>query len=204
VDSVLKPSLLKPGSGNLRAYLAGTGATGALIGGAAVVFLSALAFVAFNGFSFPSSGDESSISLSSQQPARIGQAPIAAANAVGPGAGAVAATPTAVGGPSSSGPGATAPGSGPGSTGETPNGGSSSGGPISGVVGDVDSATPRGLPNVGDATDPVTGPVDDAVGNTLNQAGGAVGNPHLGDQVNDTVKGITDGVVGNNGLLGGN
>jgi len=150
VDSVIKPSLLKPASGNLRAYLAGTGATGALVAGAAVVFLSAIAFVAFNGFSFPGSGYDSSVSLARSQPARLAQAPIAAAAAVGPGAGAVAATPTVVGPGAILGPGATGPGTG------------------------------------------------------LNQAGGAAGNPHLGDQTNDAVRGATDGIIGNGGLLGGN
>jgi hypothetical protein len=202
VDSVIKPSLLKPASGNLRAYLAGTGATGALIAGAVVVFLSAVAFVAFNGFSFPGSGNDSSVSLAQSQSAGIAQAPIAAAAAVGPGAGAVAATPTVVGPGAILGPGATGPGTGPG--GETPTGGSSSNGPISNVVDNVDDTTPPGLPPLGDATDPITGPADDAVGNTLNQAGGAAGNPQLGDQTNDAVRDATDGIIGNGGLLGGN
>ena len=42
-----------------RAYLAGTGATGALIGGSALVLLSLAAFVAFNGLPFGSFGGNS-------------------------------------------------------------------------------------------------------------------------------------------------
>src|SRR4051812_41217234 len=41
---------------HLRAYLAGTGATGSLIAGATVVFLSLAAFVAFHGMPFGNSG----------------------------------------------------------------------------------------------------------------------------------------------------
>src|SRR5436190_21500812 len=41
---------------HLRAYLAGTGVTGSLIAGAAVVFLTLAAFVAFKGVPFSGSG----------------------------------------------------------------------------------------------------------------------------------------------------
>ena len=47
-----------PRSTHLRAYLAGTGATGALIAGGVIVFLSLAAFVAFKGIPFGGSGGQ--------------------------------------------------------------------------------------------------------------------------------------------------
>ena len=49
---------------------------------------------------------------------------------------------------------------------------------------------------LGEATDGVTQPVDEAVGGALNEVGGAVGQPDLGDQVGGAVDGATDQVGG--------
>jgi hypothetical protein len=205
-----------PRMGNVRAYVAGTGATGALIAGAVIVFLSAAAFVAFNGFSFPGGADESSVAIGANQ--KLGGAPELAAASLGRGAGAVARRPTFVGGPGAAGgPGGTTSG-GPGSsgsgdtsstgvdpsTGGAGTTGTTSSGPISNTVQDLDQTTDGvGLPDVSPVTQPITDQVDNTVNNTLNDAGGLVGNNHLGDQVGDTLNNTTNNVLGNGGLLGG-
>jgi hypothetical protein len=207
MDGVLKTNLIRPGSGNIRAYLAGRGASGALFAGALVVFLSAAAFVAFNGFSFSDNKSDSSLSIAPSQPiAGAGKAPIAAANAVGPGASAVAATPApvlipgATFGPGAGGPiGPGGPTGGPGT--DVPPG---SNGTVGSVIDGVDGTTPSGVPDISDTTAPITGPVDNTVRDGLNQAGGAVGNPQLGDQVGDVINNGTNQVLGDGGLLGGN
>jgi hypothetical protein len=51
----------------------------------------------------------------------------------------------------------------------------------------------------GSATDPVTKPVDDATTSGLNTAGSAVGDPNLGTQANQTVSGVTGGLLGGGG-----
>ena len=53
-----------------------------------------------------------------------------------------------------------------------------------------------GLQCLGEATNGVTQPVDEAVGGALNEVGGAVGQPDLGDQVGGAVDGVTDQVGG--------
>ena len=206
--------MTKPRIGNLRTYLAGTGATGALIAGALVAFLTVGALVAFNGF--PLGGDDADGSVSlADQPG--GQAPESAAAALGATPGAVAATPAGgtvlaaiLPGGIGIGPGGPIGGTGPGGgtgggdnpdiTDPTPGGGA-----VSGLVEDVDETTGGlGLPPVGGATSGVTDQVDQALNDTLNNVGDAVGQPNLGNDVNDTVNGVTGGLLGNDGLLGGN
>jgi hypothetical protein len=160
---------------NLRAFLAGAGATTALIAGAIVVFASLATYVAFNGLPI-GSGNENASQLT------VGASDVTvspqAARVLGGAAGAVAATaaaPTATapapgattqgGGPADPGGPGTTPGdlppsgtptapTGPVSTVPTPTPGAGSGGPVGGAVDSVDNATGLGL---GPAADPVTG-----------------------------------------------
>jgi hypothetical protein len=186
-----------------------------LVAGAVVVFLAAAAFVAFSGFSFRGGGEEASVAINSDK--RISGAPELAAASLGRGAAAVAPTPTPVGrGTSPAGAGfgtgagvagAGAGGSAPGSSGGTTpvaTPASTPAGPVSGAVEGVDQTTSGlGLPPVGEAAQPITGPVDQAVTETLNDVGGPLGGQHLGDQVNDAVRPITDGLLGPHGPGGG-
>src|SRR3954449_8935062 len=75
---------------HLRAYLAGTGATGALIAGAVIVFLSLATYVAFNGIPFGGNGGNSSTRYLGVQTSGT---PASAATALGAAPGAVAAAP---------------------------------------------------------------------------------------------------------------
>jgi hypothetical protein len=195
---------------HLRAYLAGTGATGSLIAGAMVVFLSLAALVAFRGLPFASSGGD------------FGSAYVGASKAGPPDAAArtLAAAPrnvasTPVPGAPAGAAGLPAPGSGGGATAgasvSTPAGATTDtsvgatppattgtqtpldttgGGPITNTVHQVD---PSGT------TDPVTQQLDNTVTDTLNNAGGAVGAPSLGDSVNDTLNNTTGGLLGGSG-----
>lgn len=187
-------SMTLPRIGNLRAYLAGTGATGALIAGAVIAFLTIGALVAFDDALL--GGDEATGSAAlAGLPG--GNAPETAAAALAATPGGVAGTPAGgsvlaaalpggapgaggTAGPSSSGP------DGPG-TPTTPSGG---GGPLSSAVGTLDDTTGQtGLPPASPTTGPITDQVDDAVRNTLNDVGGNAGNPHLGDDVSDGLNG---------------
>jgi hypothetical protein len=195
-----------PRIGNLRAYLAGTGATGALIAGAVIAFLTVGALVAFDGSIF--GGDDASGSVSlADQPG--GTAPESAAAALGAGPGGVARTPAggavlaavfpgAGGGAGSSGtgPGGTAPGTdGPGTPPTTPP--ASGGGALSGVVQDLDETTSGlGLPPLSQTTGPLTDQLDNTVNDTLNNVGGLLGNPNLGDNVSNGVRDLSDGLLG--------
>src|SRR4051794_684014 len=76
---------------HVRAYLVGTGATGALIAGAVIVFLSLATFVAFNGMPFAGNGTGPGSSFVSAQAAAGTPASAAAALRAAPGA--VAARP---------------------------------------------------------------------------------------------------------------
>ncbi len=197
---------------NVRAYLAGGGATAALVAAAVIVFIGVAAFVGFNGLPFGADDTpDASVSLA--------DVPGAAANAAGPTAGAVAADPAT---PSADAiaeilgalpPGATIPGfipisndggnnggSGPGGTPTTPAGT----GPLGSTVSGVDETTGNlglNLP-LGDQADDVTGPVDDAVNNAVNGVGGALGDDQLGDKVTGTVNEATNNVLGPNGVAG--
>jgi len=199
--------------GHARAYLAGTGATGALIAGATVVLLSLAAFVAFNGMPFGGSGGSSG---SAYVGAKATGPSAAAAAALGAAPGAVAAAPVP-GAPVGAAFGAGGPGAG-GTTAGGPNtptdttvtippggGGSPAPAPTTEEPGALTNAADQAdqtlcaqgaCTGVSDQTGPVTKPLDDAATNTLNQVGGAVGNHHLGDDVNGTANDAVDGLLG--------
>lgn len=217
-------NMTKPRIGNLRAYLAGTGATGALIAAAVLAFLTVGAIVAFNGFPLGGNDAEGSVSLA-DQPGGI--APESAAAALGAAApGAVARTPAggtvlaavlpggagagagSNGGTAPGAPGGPGAGTGTGTGGgtiPTAPGGGTGGGTVGGLVDDVDQTTAGlGLDvPLNDTVGPVADQVDHTVNDTLNNVGGIVGQPHLGDNVNNGLHGVTDHVLGDNGLLGG-
>jgi hypothetical protein len=193
---------------NVRAYLAGTGATGALVAGAIVAFLGVAALFAFNGLpgdSGPSEDDSLFVGAG-------GGAPAAAATAVGAAPGAVAATPAPIPpaataailadiGPGGGGPGGPGLPGDPGTVG-TPTGLPAGGGsplapaptsPVGGLVDGVDQTTnDLGLGGgLGPGTQPLTDPVDQ----TLQQ------NP---PGVSDTADQVGQGATGTvNGVLGG-
>src|SRR3954453_9712547 len=108
---------------HLRAYLAGTGATGALIAGAVIVFLSLATYVAFNGIPFGGNGASSGTSFVGVQ---TNGTPAGAAAALAAAPGLVAAAPVpgapiGAGGPGAGGAGGGGGGFGPGG-GFTPGG----------------------------------------------------------------------------------
>ncbi len=132
---------------NLRAWLAGTGATGALIGAALLVFLSAAAFVGFNGLIVGGTNNPSPESVTLTRSSAVA-ATAAAARAAAPATGAVAPRP--------------APGFAPGST----TGGASG----AGANGGADKAGPGGTPtNLSTPTG--------QVGTTSSGSGGEVPTP---------------------------
>src|SRR3954451_23357472 len=109
---------------HLRAYLAGTGATGALIAGAVIVFLSLATYVAFNGIPFGGGGNTGNQFVSAQ----TSGTPAAAATALGAAPGLVAAAPVPgapirAGGPGAGGGGAGGGAGGPNGGGFLPGGG---------------------------------------------------------------------------------
>ena len=201
-----------------RAYLAGVGATTALIGAAIVAFLSVAAFVAFNGLPFGAEdSSEATVGLTAG-------APEAAATAAAPAAGAVAAAPatpgpaataeilaalppgtlppgTPPGGPGPGDPGnPTLPMGGPGVT--LPGGGTAAPGALGNAVGGLEntaSGLGLGLP-LTDLTGDVTKNLDDAVKGTLNNVGSGLGNPHLGDQTTGAINNVTNALLGDGGL----
>lgn len=150
-----------------RTYLAGLGASGALIAAAAVAGLFLIALVAFK--SWPSGGTEEVTAV------RTAEAPApsrAASVALAPAAGATAITPTPVilaraGDPDS----VVAPGANPQPGGGVPGGGApqapGAGGPATGPGG---IAGLLGEPLT--ALDPLTAPVIGAVGATIEGVGG--------------------------------
>ena len=195
---------------NIRSYLAGTGASGALVAASVVAFLTVGALFAVDGMpgdSPTSQGDSVFVG-----PA----APGAAAADVGAAPGAVAATPSslppsavaallAAAGPDGGlpagapqGPGAPTTDDGttliPGTTapGTPAPAPTSAGTPSSGTLGDIvdNVGNSTGNSGLGQATGPVTGPVDQA----LDQTG-------VGDTVDQTLGGVNDAT---GGLLGGN
>ena len=191
-------------SSHLRAYLAGTGATGSLIAGAMVVFLSLAAFVAFNGVPFGGSGGglgsarlgsqtvgppESAAQALAPAPRTVAAAPVPGApvGAAGPAgarlaaaAGAPVGAPTTGLTPASPG-GSTSPG------GSLTSPGTPSSGPITSAVNGVGQVT-------GQDVSPLTG-MTQALDNNANSTLNGV-HPGLGDQVGQTANGVT-------GLLGG-
>lgn len=195
---------------NLRAYLAGAGATTALIAGAIVVFASLGAYVAFNGLPVGSGNENASqLTISAGE---VTATP--AAGLLGRAAGAVAATaaaptPTAPapgsrqagsGGPAGPGsPGSGTPtGTGPATPAPTPEvpvtaaptGGASTagGGAIGSAVGNVSGAT--GVPLDG-ATNAITGPVDEV----LDGVDDTLGTPQVGQAAGDAVGGLTGSLL---------
>jgi hypothetical protein len=194
-----------------RSYIAGIGASGALVGATvlAVVLLGAL--LAFEGF--PIAGDDGSAD-SIRVGAGENSIGVATAAAVGAAPGAVAAAPGAAAGGAAAGGGggaadAGAPGTAPpgatGTDGSVPPGAPPTGptapptgappappgvpaNPITDTLSGVDSAVEAetGIdPNLGGATEPVTGAVDQVLENTTgNDLGGHVDN-------------VTDGLPGN-------
>lgn len=187
---------------NVRTYLAGTGATGALIVGAIVAFLSVAALFAVNGLP----GDSAPAEDESLFVGAAG-APVAAATAVAAAPDAVAADaaplPPAALAALAAGPGGGAPPGAPedfvppvgGGSPPVPSGGggpvttASAPGPIGGLVDGVDQAT--GNPGLGPATKPITDPIDQTLQQNL---------PGVSDAVDQIGQGATDTA---NGILGG-
>jgi hypothetical protein len=197
---------------NVRAFLAGGGATTALIAAAVVAFLSVAALVAFNGL--PIGGGDAnagSVQVGEVPTATGAGAPELAAETLGGAPAAVAASPAAAtavdptlipgfgapGGPTGA-PGLTGP------NGSLPDGsvptapGTSGSGALGGAVGGLeDTAGNAGLDlPLSDLSGGLTGPLDQTVNDTLNNVGGAVGNPNLGNQVNGAVNNVTNGLLG--------
>jgi len=187
---------------HLRAYLAGTGATGALIAGAVIVFLSLATFVAFNGIPFGGNGDSSG---NSYLGVRAGGTPAAAAAALGAAPGAVAAVPVR-GAPI--GAGLTGPGAGGAGGAGGFNAGSSIGSGDGGSGGTLpgDGTTPPGDDPGGvpcSTCDPVPDPSPGIVGNTIDQVDNTAGTNLSGGPVGDVADTVDDTVTGTGNKVGG-
>jgi len=200
-----------PHHSHLRAYLAGTGAGGALIAAALVAFLSLAAFLAFNGFEFARSGEDAGTVY---QGASGGGAPAQAAAALAAAPRAVAATPVpgapiglAAGGgeaPASgvvpagapdarSGPGGALSTVGPGGTPSPSGGASDAERPLTGTVQAIDRTLGTGLSGPAGGA---TSQLDDSLNGALNGAGGAVGQPDLGDRLGHAANQATGALLG--------
>jgi hypothetical protein len=190
---------MRPRIANLRTYLAGTGATGALIAGAFVAFLGVGALVAFDGLPLGGDGADGTVSLA-ERPG--GLAPESAASALAAASDAVASEPAggSVLAATPSADGAASGGSGGDATAPTAPTGDGPGGPIppaapapgdgtvvSGAIADVD----EGLGDAGvesglsDAAQPLSREVDRALENVLEGAGDALGQSGLGSSLSD-------------------
>ena len=199
---------------NTRAFIAGGAVTTALLAGAIVLFGALAAYVAFNGVP----GDPADSSTDSTVLVGTRGAPEAAAVAVSRGPDSVARTPTAPTAvepaPAPSGAAAAtadvataAPqttidtGDGSATGGEVPGQGGG-GGALGGTVGGVENTAGNlGLDvPLGDATNDVIGPLDNAVNNTLNNVGGLLGNPDLGDEVTRSLNTVTNALLGEGGV----
>jgi hypothetical protein len=200
---------------NVRAFLAGGGATTALIAAAVIAFLSVAALVAFNGLPIGGGEDDASTVQVGEVPANTTGpgAPEAAAAALAAAPGAVADSPAAATAidPTlvpgfGAGPGGLTGGADgvPGTPGAPTAPGTGAGGALGGAVGGVDdTAGDLGLDvPLDEVTGPITGPLDQTINDTLNNVGGALGNPNLGNQVTDGVNNITNGVLGRDGVVG--
>jgi hypothetical protein len=200
---------------NLRTFLAGGTATTALIAGAVIVFASLATYVAFNELS----GGEEADSTATVPAQRLAGAPEAAAAGAGGAPAAVAATPAAptaiapapapplasellvAEGPPAGNPGdpdvirtvdpRTSQGDAMPQTGAL--GGAVSG--LEGTTGNLGLDAP-----LGDLTRPITGPLDETLNDTLNNVGGLLGNPDLGDQVTTGLSQTTGALLGPGGL----
>lgn len=203
---------------NLRAYLAGGGATAALVAAAVVVFLGVAAFVGFNGLPF-GAADEPNATVNLA--AGVSEA---AAGAAAPTADAVAADPAtpsaaAIGEilaafppgaiPSIPGFVATTPGGGtlpnvPGVI--PPGGGDGDGNAPPAPLGNTVSGLENTAGNLGlnlpltDLTQGLTGPLDKTLNDTVNGLGGVLGDPKLGNKVTNGVSNATNGLLGQGGL----
>ncbi len=205
--SVTRPS-------DRRAYLAGGGATVALVGAAIIIFIAVAALVDFDGLPFGSTGaTEETVNLTSDAPLAAAAAAGAtadsvAASAEAPGPQATAeivaalalADPAAFGfGYGSSVSGQNLTGTGPSPPGGTPGTpGPAAPGALGNVVAGVDGAT-AGLGidlGLGGLTKGITAPIDKTLGDTVNGLGSIIGEPKLGDKVGSTVSGITGGLLG--------
>ena len=202
---------------NLRALLAGGTATIALIAGAVIVFVALAAYVAFDGL--PGGGDEEQGADTVFVGEPTAGAPEAAAAALGAAPAAVAAAPaapTAVAPPPGAAPTgpatstAPSPVASPGGNGgngssavTTPSTPSSQGeGALGGPVSDLEDTTDSlGLDvPLQEVTDPITGPLDQNVNDALNNVGGLLGNPNLGNQVTQGLNNIGGKLLGPGGL----
>jgi hypothetical protein len=202
---------------NRRAFFAGGAATVLLIAAGIIVFGSLAAYVAFNGL--PVGGGEETGDSVAVEAAGTG-APAGAAATLGAAPGAVAATAAAAtaiapvpaaGGdtpgttaPPTDGtdpPGATPPGTTPTDTDPTPVPGGAGTGPGDGSADPV-GGTVQGVENaaggagldlpLSETIGPITGPADDAAQGTLEEVGGAVGQPDLGQQVGGAIDGLSN------------
>jgi hypothetical protein len=201
---------------NTRAFLAGGGATTALIAAAVIAFLSVAALVAFNGLPIGGdNADSATVQVGEVPTTGSGNAPELAAAAAGGAAGAVAATPAAatavdpslIPGFPGAGSGLNgAPGSGallPGADGVPTAPGTGSSGVLGGTVGGLeDTAGNAGLDlPLSDLSGGLTGPLDQTANDTLNNVGGALGNPNPGNQVGGAVNNVTNGLLGPKGAV---
>jgi hypothetical protein len=206
-----------PRNPNVRAYLAGGGATAALVTAAVILFLGVAAFVGFNGLPFGADDTpDATVSVAAGVPE-------AAATAAAPTAGAVAASPAtpspaalaeiaAALSPSAFAelfPGlADTPGSGGGGSNGPGPGTTPPGEPVpaSGALGNTVGGVENAAGNVGldlplgEGTKPLTEPIDQTVNDSLNDVGGVVGNDQLGNQVTGALNETTDGLLGQGGL----
>jgi hypothetical protein len=190
---------------NIRTYLAGTGASGALVAAAVVAFLTVGALFAFDGMpGDPAPSEGGSVFVGQGAPAAAATAvagapgavaaapaplPPAAADALlaaaGPDGGLPPGAPAGPGAPTTEGGTTLVPTAEPGDAPPAPT--STSQGPVGGLVEGVGQAT--GDPGLGQATKPITDPVDQA----LDQTG-------VGDTVDQAVGGVNDTL---GGALGG-
>jgi hypothetical protein len=205
-----------PRNVNLRTFLAGGTATTALIGAAIVLFASLATYVAFNGASGADEAD-STATVPAAQPAGAPEAAAAGAGGAPAAVAAVPAAPTAI---------APAPAPAPalatellvaerrGNGGDDPsvirttNSGTAEGmpaqqtGALGGTVNGLEGATGElGIDApLGEAFRPITGPLDETLNDTLNNVGGLLGNPDLGDQVTQGLNQTTNALLGPGGL----
>ncbi len=187
---------------NIRTYLAGTGASGALVAAAVVAFLTVGALFAFDGMpGDPAPSEEGSVFVGQSAPGAaataVADAPGAVADApaplppaavdalfaaAGPDGGLPPGAPAGPGAPTTDGGTILGTGTGDAPAAPTPT----SQGTVGGLVDGVGQAT--GNPDLGEATKPITDPV----GQVLDQTGvgGTV------DQAVGGVNGTIDGALG--------
>lgn len=214
-----------PRNPNLRAYLAGGGATAALVAAAVVVFLGVAAFVGFKGLPFGASdspGSTVNLAAGVPQAAATAAAPTAdavAADPATPSAAAVAEILAALPPGTTAGiPGITPTtpgfgGGGPTIPGVTPPGAIPGAPTTAGALGNTVSGLENTAGNLGlnlplgDLTQGLTGPLDKTINDTVNGVGGLLGDNKLGDKVTGGLNKTTGGLLGPGGvtdsLLGG-